>query len=172
MKLLRQIHLIQQDTGAITFNSTGTRFFDIRGDYCNIWEPSILIRGIKSEDSSSVGCSNKELPAASISSASTYDEDLVIVSVSAHHGSDYVFCGRENSTIAAFATKSGVVAHELFRHDGNIAADFPAWNQGHNFLASANRSERVVVRRLSNLSLGSFEVSDLILDEMSSSVIH
>ena len=172
MKMLRQIHLIQQDIRAITFNSTGTRFFDIRGDYCNIWEPSVLIQGITSEDSSSTGCSDKELPAPGISSASTYDVDLVIVAVTAHSGSDYVFCGRENGTVAAYSTKSGLVAQELFKHDDNVAVDFLAWNQHENVLASANRSGRVVIRKLVNLGSDLFEINEPILDEMSPSVIH
>lgn len=171
MKLLQQIHLIQQDIRAITFNSTGTRFFDIRGDYCNVWEPSVLIQGNGLEDSSSMDCSDKELLAPDISSASIYDDELAIISVSAHHASDYVFCGRENGTIAVYATKSGLATQELFKH-GNVAVDFLTWNQHENLLVSANRTGRVVVRRLLNLGPGPFEISDPILDEMSSSVIH
>lgn len=170
MRLLRQIHVIQQHIRAIAFNSTGTRFFDIRGDYCNVWEPSVLIRGIESEDSSSMNCSDKELPTPEFSSASTYDEDLAIISISAHHESDYVFCGRENGTIAAYATESASAAYELFKH-GNVAVDFLTWNQHENVLASANRSGRVAVRRIIKLQPDSFEISDLILDETSSSVV-
>lgn len=170
MRLLRQIHFIQQDIRAMAFNSTGTRFFDVRGDYCNVWEPSVLIRGIELEDSSSISRSHKELPALDVSSASTYDEDLAITSVSAHHGSDYVFCGRENGTIAIYATKSGLVAQEPSNY-GNAAVDFLTWNEHENFLASANRSGRVIVRRILNVQPDSFDISDPILDETSSSVV-
>ena len=170
MNLLKQIHFIQQDIRAITFNSTGTRFFDVRGDYCNVWEPSVLIRGNELEDTSSMDLSDKEL-SPDISSASTYDEELAIISVSAHHASDYVFCGRENGTIAVYAIQSGLVAHELFKY-GNVAVDFLTWNQRENFLACANRSGRVTVCRLSNVGSAPFKISDPVLDEMSDSVIH
>lgn len=170
MKLLKQIHVVQQDIRAITFSSTGTRFFDVRGDYCNVWEPSVLIRGSGLEDTSSMDLSDKEL-APDISSASTYDDDLAIVSVSAHHMSDYVFCGRENGTIAVYATHKGSVEQELFKH-GNVAVDFLAWNQQESVLASANRSGRVVVRRISKTGSAPFKIGDPFLDQMSTSVIH
>ena len=171
MKLLWQMLLIEQDIRAIAFNSSGTRFFDIRGDYCNVWEPSVLVRRVESEDSSSVDCSEKEPPIPDINATSAYDDSLAIVAVSAHHGSDYIFCGRENGSIAAYATKSGLKAQELFRHESNVAIDVLAWNQRENLLASADRSGGFVVRRLSNSLPGPFGISDPILNEKPTSVI-
>ncbi|PWY95385.1 hypothetical protein BO94DRAFT_581716 [Aspergillus sclerotioniger CBS 115572] len=44
MTLLKQVFLQRESIRALAFNSTGTRVFDIRGDYCNIWQPSVLFR--------------------------------------------------------------------------------------------------------------------------------
>lgn len=172
MKLLWQMCQVQQDIRAIAFNSSGTRFFDIRGDYCNVWEPSVLIRRTESGDNSSVDPSEGESPVPGTSAANSYDDDLAIIAVLAHHGSEYIFCGRENGSIAAYATKSGLTAQELFRHESNVAIDFLTWNQRENILASADRSGRFVVRRISSSAPGPFIVSDPILDEGPSSVVH
>jgi WD40 repeat protein len=172
LKLLWQISAIQQGIRAIVFNSNGTRFFDIRGNHCNVWEPSVLVRRIKADESSSVDYSDREPLAASVGAARTYDDDMAIVAVATHCGSDYVFCGRENGSVAAYSTKSGLVAQELFGHGNNAAIDFLAWNQRESFLASADRSSRFIVRKLSDAAPAPFLVNIPVLDESLDSVIH
>ena len=44
--------------------------------------------------------------------ASTYDDDLEIVAAPPYPKKNPVFCGRENGSLAAYATKSGQIPHE------------------------------------------------------------
>lgn len=172
MKLLWQGFVIQQDIRAIAFNGNGTRFFDIRGDYCNVWEPSVLVRRNESGDGSSVDISERdEIPVPGLSTANSFDNDLAIASLTVHHGSNYIFCGREDGSVAAFATKSGQLAQELYRHETNVAVEILVWNEFGNLLASADRSGRVLVRRLSHSSTHPFCVLDPIIDETPASVV-
>ncbi|KAL4746267.1 hypothetical protein BDW72DRAFT_38529 [Aspergillus terricola var. indicus] len=169
MKLLKQIFLQQEAIRALSFNSTGTRIFDIRGNYCNVWEPSVLVRRSASDDSS-VDISERISEPPDITKTLTWAGDLLIVSVVPHHRSDIVFCGRENGSITAYATKTGQLVQELCSHTHNVAIDLLLWNKAKDILVSTDRSGRVVARRIVQKQRGSFEISEPILHEAMSSL--
>ncbi|PGH17277.1 hypothetical protein AJ79_01160 [Helicocarpus griseus UAMH5409] len=95
-----------------------------------------------------------------------------ISALAAHHESDFVYCGRENGSVAVYATETGKVTQELFSLDCNIAIYFLEWNQQRCLLAVGDRSGRFVVRKLTRATPGPFEICQPILDHNSSSVIH
>jgi WD40 repeat protein len=172
MKLLHQIFLHQQAIRAIVFSSSGHRFFEIRGSYCNVWEPPVLVRRQPSGDDSSVDISDRVVPPPDLNNARTYGDERTVISLVPHHENDYVFCGREDGTVAVYATKTGKIVQELFIHSHNVAVDFLEWNPSQSLLASADRSGRCVVRRVSKTTLKPFDVGEPILDENPSSVLN
>lgn len=177
MKLLHQIFLHQEAIRALTFNSSGQRFFEIRGSYCNVWAPSALVRQTRHnalEDDSSADVSDQVSRAAAESSVPrTFDEERTIVAIAAHHASEYVFCGRENGSVAAYSTKTGKVVQEIFVQSQNVAVDFLDWNEHQNILISADRSGRFVVQKVSSPgSSGSpFQVGEALIDESTTAAI-
>ena len=171
MKLLHQSFIHQQAIRSIVFNSSGSRFFEIRGNYCNIWEPSALVRATNLEDDSSVAFSDQISQVPEISSSRTCDDVQAIVTIVAHDENDFVFCGREDGSVAAYATKTGKLAQELFVHSQNVAVDFLEWNHSRKLLACANRSGHFTVRKLTRAVPKLFDIGQPILDQGCSSVI-
>ncbi|KAK7416890.1 hypothetical protein QQX98_004948 [Neonectria punicea] len=171
MTLLHQFFLHQQDIRAMSFNSSGNRLFEIRGNFCNIWEPSFLVRRNHAEDDSISDDCDRALQPVGLSMAQTHQDEHAIAAMVAHHDGKVILCGRENGTVAAYWTESGLVAQELFSQSSNVAIDFLDWNQNESVLASADRSGRYTVRKLTPASRGLFLVGEPVVDQDPSCVL-
>lgn len=164
MKLLHQIFLYQRAVRSIMFNSSGRRLLDLRSNYCNVWEPLALMRTSQhtnEESSTDMSACITQVPRANIMKA--VDDGRVISAIIAHHTNDFVFCGREDGSVAAYSTKTGKVAQELFCDCRNVAVDFLQWNERRNLLVSADRAGQLLVRQLSTVTPGPFELSRAII---------
>lgn len=178
MKPLHQVFTYQQAIRSIVFISNSSRFFEIRGNYCNIWAPFILVR----QDvlgGSGIDVSDRAITPPKLNRAPTYDEDQEIVVTTPHHENDYGFCGRENGSVAAYATKSRQIAQELVACTRQGAVHFLEWNAARGILASADQGGGIVARLVSKLSntpprpssasSGSFNISSRTLGASSGS---
>ncbi|KUI67446.1 hypothetical protein VM1G_02907 [Cytospora mali] len=172
MKLLHQIFLHQKAIRSIVFNSSGLRLFEIRGNYCNVWEPSALVRRTQNTcDESRIDNSDGVTLVPRTNIMRMVDDEKTITALATHHSSDHVFCGRENGSVAVYATKTGKPVQELFCDSQNVAIDFLDWNELRGLLASGNRSGRLLVRKLTKVSPGPFELGEVIIDVSPTSVV-
>lgn len=172
MKLLHQTFLSDRAIRAITFNSSGQRIFEIKSNSCNIWEPSALVRRIdNTNDDSSIDISDRVSQAAPTSIAKTIDDEKAITALVPHHSGDYVFCGRENGSVAAYSAKSGKLAQELFHDTKNVAVDVLNWNEARDLLTIADRSGHMFVRRVVRNKTGSFTSTEVVLSVKCAGVI-
>ncbi|MCJ1355983.1 MAG: hypothetical protein MMC33_005977 [Icmadophila ericetorum] len=171
LTLLHQINSYQQAIRAIAFNSNSLRFFDIRGDHCNIWEPSALVRRIGAGDDSSIDLSERLEDGPQFTTVNAYDEDLAITAMVAHHGGDLIFCGRENGSIAAYSTNTGLCVQELSSHREAVAIKFLVWDELQNLLVIVDIAGRVVVRKLTKIASASFEIDRPSMDKRCSGVV-
>ncbi len=146
LKVLYNINSEESGIRGFAFSNDGLRFFDVRDDHCNIWEPSVLVRGTEMNDESSIGPSDDASIAAHPTvNAKTYDNDKAITAMAAPYGFDVIFCGREDGSIAAYSAVTGVLVHELAGHD--IAVMFLHLSRSGKILVSVDRSGRIVARR-------------------------
>lgn len=172
MKLLHQHFLSERAIRALTFNSSGQRLFEVRSNSCNIWEPSALVRRIdNANDDSSIDISDRVSQAAPTSVARTIDDEKAITALVPHHSGDYIFCGRENGSVAAYSARSGKLTQELFRDSKNVAVDFLDWNKSRNLLTIADRSGQTCVPAVQKDSTGSFTSDGLSLSVKCGGVI-
>ena len=155
----------------IVFNSSGLRFFDIRGDHCNVWEPSILMRRDSSDDSSSEPYSEEIPPSTLIVDAKPWDDDRTITAIVDHHGGDVLFCGREDGSVAVYEVKTGKVMHELCSHAKMVSIRLVSWNSHTNTLISADASSRFTARKIFRTSTGVWQAESPILDKRASQAI-
>jgi len=161
LKLLYQINSDQQDIRTLSFNSNNLRFLDIRGNQCNIWEPSVLVRRIAPGDDSSLDFSDNVTGDTEYTASRVYDDDLNITAVAAHDRMDCIFCGRENGTVALYSSKSGQVVQELFALSANVAVSSFEWNDRQGLLAITDRSGSFKIRRLTRDALGHISSSEV-----------
>lgn len=148
LRLIYHITAYEYDIKALVFASNSLRFFDIRGNNCNAWEPSVLVRKDSSDDCSSQPYSGEIPPSALFVHSKVWNEDRTITAVVDHHGGDLLFCGREDGSIALYEAKTGKVLHELCSHARMVAIRFLSWSLHEGILASTDTSSRFIARKV------------------------
>lgn len=161
LKMLYQINSHEEAIKALSFNSSGLRFLDIRGKHCNIWEPSVLVRRTGSGDDSTADFSESATEGPEYIASRISDEDLAITACTAHHDGDHVFCGRENGTVAAYSAVSGEVVKELFTHSKDVAVDIVTWCESADLLLTLDRSGDFVLRKILIPKWNTLEVGNI-----------
>ncbi|KAL9133197.1 MAG: hypothetical protein Q9175_005628 [Cornicularia normoerica] len=172
LTLFYQINSYQQDIRAMSFNSNGLRFLDIREDYCNVWEPSVLVRRVAQGDDSSIDLSERVIDGPQITTTQALVEDLAITAMTAHHEGEHVFCGREDGSVAAISIDSGSVAQPLFSHGKNVAVISLEWHTRADILAIVDRSGCCTVRKVLRAVPGPFESLEPITQRKFSCAVH
>ncbi|KAL8719491.1 MAG: hypothetical protein Q9225_003518 [Loekoesia sp. 1 TL-2023] len=170
LRLLYRSTAYECDIRAIAFASNNVRFFDIRGDHCNVWEPSAIVRQTDDEDGSSEYCSEGVVPEVETVGSNSWDNSRLITAMVAIAG-DCFFCGLENGSIAVYDARSGQQAQELYSHATKTAIMLLEWNHHENVLASTDRSSRFQVRKISRMTSGTWVAERPLLDQSTDQVI-
>lgn len=171
LRLVYRITTYDYGIRDILFTSNSHRFFDIRGDHCNVWEPSILMQRDSSDDCSSEPYS-EEIPPFTLSvEAKLWDDDRTITAITDHHGGDFLFCGREDGSIAVYEAKTGKVLQELCSHAKMVSIRFLSWNSQEGSLTSTDASSRFTVRRVARTKTGAWKAQNPILERRASQAI-
>ncbi|KAL8895645.1 MAG: hypothetical protein Q9192_003517 [Flavoplaca navasiana] len=132
---------------AINFASNNIRFFDIRRDHCNVWEPSAIVRQTATGDGSSEYCS--EGVTGDVETVGTQvSDDRQAITAMISDGGDLLFCGQESGSVAVYEAKTGRRIQELYSHGANAAIMLLEWNYQEAILASVDRSSRIQTRRI------------------------
>ena len=167
LRLLYCVTASDYNVNAIVFTNNNLRFFDIRNDHCNVWEPAVLVRQIDTGDGQSENISEEIPSGPQITGTHLWDDDLTITAMIDHHKGDVLFCGREDGSIAVFETKTGKQMQVLYSHAKNIAVSSLCWNQAESILVSTDISGRFLVRKVSEASPGKWTADKPLLDERS-----
>ena len=149
LKVLYNINSDELGIRDFAFSNDGLRFFDVRSDHCNVWEPSVLVRRAETNDESSIAPSDDlSIVAPPTVNAKRYDDERAITALTALYDSDIVFCGREDGSIAARSAVTGDLVQELDGHGNNIGVMFLHLTRTGKTLVSVDRSGRIIARRL------------------------
>lgn len=170
LRLLYRSTAYDFDVRAITFASNNIRFLDIRGDHCNVWEPSAIVRQTDAEDGSSEYVSEGVMPDVGTIESKSWD-DAQIVTAMVAIGGDSFLCGKENGTITVYDSKTGQQIQELYSHKTNTAILLLEWNPGQSILASTDRSSRFQLRKVSRTSSGIWAAERPFLDQSTEQAI-
>ncbi|CAF9932101.1 hypothetical protein IMSHALPRED_008796 [Imshaugia aleurites] len=172
LKVLYSINSYMLRIRNLAFSNDGLRFFDVRGDHCNIWEPPALVRRAEMNDESSTGPSDDaSIAAPPTVNAKTYDDDRAITAMAAPHGFDVIFCGREDGSVAAYSALTGELVQELASHAKNVAVMFLHLSRSGEILVSVDRSGRIVARRLEILQGPRLRQFALVMDRKAIDVV-
>ncbi|MCJ1384405.1 hypothetical protein MMC17_007521 [Xylographa soralifera] len=134
----------------LAFSPEGTRFYDIRGMFCNVWEPDALIRAdeIDRDDMSSAYETLTSEP-----KISNDDNSRVPITALVHSSSDKYYCsGKEDGSVTIYNIPAGTKDRKLFNHSSSSAVIKLAWSASDKFLASADDSGRIIAKRLESPS--------------------
>jgi WD40 repeat protein len=130
----------------LAFSPDGTRFYDIRGTFCNVWEPDALIRpsDLDHEDMSS----NYE----SITSVPVISQDnntrVPITALVCDSSDKFYCCGKEDGTVVMYNIPEGKKVRKIISHSSSVSVIKLAWSASEKYLASADDSGRIIAKRL------------------------
>ena len=171
LEVLYKIDSYELSIRNFAFSNDGLRFFDVRGDGCNIWEPPVLVRRAEMDDELSMGPSEDASSSVPPTvQTKTYDHDRVITAMAAPYNFDVIFCGREDGSVAAYSALTGELLQEMACHTRNIAVIFLYLSHSGKLLVSADRSRRIVARGL-NLQGSQVTESVFVLDKIAVNMI-
>jgi WD40 repeat protein/pimeloyl-ACP methyl ester carboxylesterase len=126
------------------------RIYDLRDKFCNIWEPSALLRLLESEEKTSDSGSTREssTQATMISDASVEDSDPITSLAVSTSGTRYTI-GDDEGNLCLYSITGSRMAEVARRF---MTIEHISWSLDSEILASSDLSRSVLVQRLPNSS--------------------
>ncbi|KAK3293538.1 uncharacterized protein B0H64DRAFT_326605 [Chaetomium fimeti] len=148
LRLLCRIQSLEERIMGIVFASNSLRFFDLRGNTCNVWEPAVLIKKNLADDSSSEEADDYLMPASNLVCTRSFEGNKAITIMTQAGDSNFVFCGREEGSITVHDISSGKVLTEFQFHARMVDIRHLEWNAKGKVLFSVDASRRCIATRL------------------------
>ncbi|KAL9041619.1 MAG: hypothetical protein Q9214_004044, partial [Letrouitia sp. 1 TL-2023] len=130
----------------MTFSPDGTRFYDIRGTFCNVWEPDALIRSQDIDQDSASG-SYETIHSEPVISSDD-NTRVPITSLTCNGSNSYYCCGKEDGTVTMYEIPKGKKVRQIAKHASSTSVIKLAWSTSEKYLASGDDSGRIMVKRL------------------------
>ncbi|KAF4772853.1 hypothetical protein HER10_EVM0001257 [Colletotrichum scovillei] len=151
----------------IVFSTDNLRFFDIRGQSCNVWEPFILVPKDGSDDSSSEPFSEEiPLPEATASHAHVFQWGEAITAIEPADDR-FLLIGRQDGTIDVSELNTGDVVEKLRVHDAFTEIKSLDWNVDNSTLLSVDTTGRHILTKIASLGRASRARTTCLLDRRS-----
>ncbi|KAI8635320.1 hypothetical protein F5Y19DRAFT_7290 [Xylariaceae sp. FL1651] len=129
----------------LAFSPDGSRLYDLRGPFCNVWEPDVLIM---SEDADHDMSSAYETRTSEPVLAKD-ENSRVPVTALACDSSDRHFCvGKEDGSVTICSMPHGQKVRKVTSHSSSVSVLKISWSASEKYLASVDDSGRVIVKRL------------------------
>lgn len=131
----------------ICFSPDSKRLYDVRGQFCNVWEPNALLRAEESnEQDNEIASEVASLPATSVSEAvSELRDQITAVAIQSrgfHHA-----VGNEAGVVSMVSSpRGGCLPIELWKSEPPLPIVHLDWSRNGQYLACSELSGRVVVK--------------------------
>ncbi|KAJ5185120.1 Cytochrome cd1-nitrite reductase-like C-terminal heme d1 [Penicillium cf. griseofulvum] len=132
----------------ICFSPDSKRLYDLRGPWCNVWEPNALLAGDENGEDSDLGSEAASIPSAIVSEASA-EVRAQITAIAVQFGGRYHAVGNEHGVVSVIDSSDGEhVTSELWRSPLELPIEHLDWSSDGRFLASVEMAGRVVVKEI------------------------
>ena len=162
LTLLYYITGIDLDIYGMACSNDNTRFLDIRGSQCVIWEPAVLIRKDAGEDHSD--WSSQAAPPAQMIAMGEPDRVAAITCIFCHSSGQYVFCGKDDGSVSVYNTDSGNQTALLYRHASGSVVSLLSYGGERKVIVSTDEADRLLIHKLCNDELHGWSVVEPILE--------
>ncbi|KGO65030.1 hypothetical protein PEX1_017620 [Penicillium expansum] len=145
----------------ICFSPDSKRLYDLRGPWCNVWEPNALLAGDESSDDSDLGSEASSIPTAIASEASA-EVRAQITAIAVVFRGRYHAVGNEAGVVSIIDSSDGKHAtSELWRSSLELPIAHLDWSSDGRFLASVEMAGRVVVKEIHTGSDGAWAANQV-----------
>ncbi|KAF7902869.1 hypothetical protein EAF00_002771 [Botryotinia globosa] len=139
LSLIYRINVYDEGIRSLVFSGDGSRFIDIRGSHCRVWEPAALVRKPFS-NGNNIDTSAPER--ALVETAGMIEGILKpeITAIAVDSSGEWVFCGRQDGSVAVYNTQDGLENSRLYQHATNISINRIVWGDNTRIVATADES--------------------------------
>jgi WD40 repeat protein len=135
----------------ISFSPDSRRLYDLRGQFCNVWEPNALLRLDdidEHERDSEVGSELGSVPTAAISEAVAEIRDP-ITAISIHPKGTCHAAGDESGIVSIFNNSKVISPIEIFRSSSMLTIEHLDWGADGQHLACTELGGKIAVKLVS-----------------------
>lgn len=143
---MHRIAVLEENLSRLIFASNSLGLYDIRGESCNKWEPSVLVRK-NAEDDNSSEFEDPVVSAPDVSVTRSFRESEVITVIAQADNAHFVFCGREDGSMTIHDINNGSKVLELQLHSMYIY--YLEWHSRAKILLSSDISGQCIAAHLS-----------------------
>jgi WD40 repeat protein len=148
-RLSYQIKYDELVTG-LAFSPDSTRFYDIRGEFCHVWEPDALVRAsdIEHDELSSYESSTSDTVNTDPILSKDDTSQIPITALALDSSGCYYCCGKEDGSVTIYTIPDGAKSRKVTAHSTSVSIVYIGWSQSTKYLVSADDSGRVIAKRL------------------------
>lgn len=131
---------------SLAFSPDGQRIYDIRGSFCNVWEPDALIRldDLEREELSSMHDTNITEPTSAVDDIGRAQITALVLDAE----DNFYCCGKDSGAVVLYDIKSGEKMRKAYGHSSVASVIELAWSKSCKFIASADDCGRIIAKRL------------------------
>ena len=146
LELMYRINAFDYGVRSLAFSTNGLRFLDVRGQHCNVWEPSVLVRKLQKDGEDVV---SEALPAEPrIVGVADIDDVVEITTLICHDSGDFLFCGKSDGSVCLYGTSTGKQISTLYSHADDIPITSMCWGEKNDILITADAASQLIARQL------------------------
>ncbi len=140
--------LSSEDTiTALCFSPDNQRFFDIRGSYCNVWQPNVLLRSSEVQNNGIESGIRSMSSVSLVASEMWVDPSVPITCLTPNHQGDMICWGDEEGTVVLHDIKNDSKT-QIATSQFGMGIERVAWSEDGRFLAFEDLGRRLVVSLL------------------------
>ncbi|KAF8433173.1 WD40-repeat-containing domain protein [Terfezia claveryi] len=146
---LELLFTLEEDDEAVRrlcFSPDGSRVFDVRGVYCNVWEPEILLRGARIYRETRTP---SPIPSNKHSSSITLTNPMSVTCLCPSPNGKYFIGGTDNGQVILYSLASGNKLKALYNHGASAEITSIAWSGDGSLIATGDNTSKVFVYQLS-----------------------
>ena len=160
---LRLLYCISSEgygINGLAFNADGQRLIDIRGSFCRVWDPPVLISMQQEHDEQNSDTVSVSTTPQEINMGNT-EQSKQITAMLALKGYDKILCGRLDGAVCIFDGKTGRQDDKLIKAANKVAIYSLSLDEVSLALFCTDTYNRITLVQLSNLN-ANFTANELI----------